>query len=396
MQLFDPALATARLIDSLGAEALARSEAYTRGSNVLALAGIAVWVLVAVLAVRLRLMERLLGMFPRWRKGWATLFALTTFFVVIDLARLPWAVLADWFYPRSYGLTRQPLWDFVGQFELDSIVTALVAGLFFMAMFALIRRVGRRWWVSAGGIAAITVATVLVLGPPLLFPLFNTYRPVPQGPVRVELERIADRAGIAHDRLFLFDGSRQSDVFTANVGGLGPAARIAISDVALDRASLDEIKVVTAHEAGHYVLGHSAKRGLVLPVLAAIGLALIAWLYGPAARLMRCTAPIGDPAGLPVFVALIALLGFAASPVLNAISRHNEAAADHYALETTNLPDALASALLKTSDIRYPRPSLFEEALFYSHPSVEHRVRAAMEWKAAHLPAGERRAITPP
>jgi STE24 endopeptidase len=130
-------------------------------------------------------------------------------------------------------------------------------------------------------------------------------------------------------------------------------------------------------------------------VLAAIGLALIAWLYGPAARLMRCTAPIGDPAGLPVFVALIALIGFAASPVLNAISRHNEAAADRYALETTNLPDALATALLKTSDIRYPRPSLFEEVLFYSHPSVEHRVRAAMEWKAAHLPAGERRATTP-
>src|SRR3546814_2583647 len=66
----------------------------------------------------------------------------------------------------------------------------------------------------------------------------------------------------------MFDGSRQSDIFTANVSGIGPAARIAISDVALDRASLDEVKVVTAHEAGHYVLGHVWRHILVLPLLA--------------------------------------------------------------------------------------------------------------------------------
>src|SRR3546814_14167050 len=72
----------------------------------------------------------------------------------------------------------------------------------------------------------------------------------------------------------MFDGSRQSDIFTANVSGIGPAARIAISDVALDRASLDEVKVVTAHEAGHYVLGHVWRHILVLPLLAFFVLAL--------------------------------------------------------------------------------------------------------------------------
>ena len=61
----------------------------------------------------------------------------------------------------------------------------------------------------------------------------------------------------------------------------------------------------------------------------------------------------------------------------------NEADADRYSLETVNLPDGLASALVKTAEYRNPRPGKLEEWLFYTHPSVESRVRMAMEWKAA-------------
>jgi STE24 endopeptidase len=74
-----------------------------------------------------------------------------------------------------------------------------------------------------------------------------------------------------------------------------------------------------------------------------------------------------------------------AQPALNALSRIDEIEADRYSLETVNLPDALASALVKTAEYRYPRPTPLEEALFYDHPSVERRVRTAMEWKAAHV-----------
>jgi len=47
------------------------------------------------------------------------------------------------------------------------------------------------------------------------------------------------------------------------------------------------------------------------------------------------------------------------------------------------LPDAMASALVKTAEYRNPRPGKLEEIIFYTHPSVERRVRMAMEWKAA-------------
>ena len=55
----------------------------------------------------------------------------------------------------------------------------------------------------------------------------------------------------------MFNGSRQSNNFTANAGGVGSTARVAISDVAFKNASLDEVRAVTGHEIGHYVLKHT-------------------------------------------------------------------------------------------------------------------------------------------
>jgi STE24 endopeptidase len=37
---------------------------------------------------------------------------------------------------------------------------------------------------------------------------------------------------------------------------------------------------------------------------------------------------------------------------------------------------------VKTAEYRNPRPGALQEFIFYTHPSVERRVRRAMEWKA--------------
>ena len=99
--------------------------------------------------------------------------------------------------------------------------------------------------------------------------------------VRTALEKIADDVQIPHDRIFMYDGSRQSEYFTANVAGIGPTARIAISDIALKEASLAEVRAVTGHEAGHYKLGHVWRYAVLFPLLAGLGLWLIQRLFAP-------------------------------------------------------------------------------------------------------------------
>lgn len=195
---------------------------------------------------------------------------------------------------------------------------------------------------------------------------------------------MAGRAGIPPEKIYMFDGSRQSNNFTANAGGVGSTARVAISDVALKSASLDEVRAVTGHEIGHYVLKHTWILLLTLAVAAIVLFWLAERVFPRVARAFGSDATIGDPRGIPVLLFLVSLFGVLSTPLLSSLSRMLETQADDYSLRTENRPDALSSALVKTAEYRYPRPSALEEIIFYDHPSVERRVRRALEWKAAH------------
>ena len=54
-----------------------------------------------------------------------------------------------------------------------------------------------------------------------------------------------------------------------------------------------------------------------------------------------------------------------------------------------HVADALSEALVKTAEYRYPLAGDLEETIFYTHPTVENRVRAAMEWKAENMGSSE-------
>jgi STE24 endopeptidase len=299
---------------------------------------------------------------------------------------LPWDLYSDYFREKSYGRTSQPLGDYLGQTALATAINAFAAALFFIGVYWLIRRTGRRWWLWSGALTAVVLAFFMLLAPVLIEPLFNKYEPVPPGRVRDAVVEMAQRAGIPPDKVYMFNGSRQSNNFTANAGGVGSTARVAISDVALHQASLDEVRAVTGHEIGHYVLKHTWYGILVFSVLAIVLFWLADRLFPRFAGAFGSNAAIGEPRGIPVLVFIVTLFGFLASPLLNSFSRMVETQADQYSLRTENRPDALSSALVKTAEYRYPRPSAFEEFVFYDHPSVERRVRMAMEWKATHPP----------
>jgi STE24 endopeptidase len=379
-----PAQEAARLVDTLGPDALAQAQAYTTGNHWVLLINVGVSLLVALIMVRLKLLDRIAARFGEPRRFLATFTVSAAFLIISSLIALPWEIYTDWYRERSFGLSSQPLGDFLGQAAIGEAITMVMGGLFLAGVYALIRRTGARWWLWSGGFAGGAALLGLLAGPALIEPLFNEYKPVPPGEVRTALEAIADDVDIPHDRIFMYDGSRQSDRFTANVSGIGPTARIAISDVALKQASIAEVRAVTGHEAGHYKLGHVWRYAVIFPVLAMVFFFLLNRLFAPTARLLGSDTRLDEPRGLPVFAVVGSVLGLLVTPLTNTITRMGESEADRYSLMTVNEPDALATALVKTAEYRYPRPSALEEALFYTHPSVEKRALRAMEWKAAH------------
>jgi STE24 endopeptidase len=381
---FDPNAATARYIDSLGPAALQKAHDYTVGKEWMLLWSLIVAGVVTWLIVRSGILDRIEAKLSEKRRNLRAFSIAFVYFIVSTILTLPWSIYADWWREKSYGRTSQPFSDWLLQLGIATIVSALIGAVFFVCLYWLMRRAGRAWWLWSGAVTAVMFAIAMLLAPVLIEPLFNKYEPVPAGQVRDAVVEMAQRAGIPPNKVYMFNGSRQSNNFTANAGGVGSTARVAISDVAFKNASLDEVRAVTGHEIGHYVLKHSWW-GILFYSVAAIILFWIADRTFPwFARRFGSTAALADPRGLPVLVFMVSLFGLLSLPVFNTFSRTLEAQADAYSLRTENRPDALSTSLVKTAEYRYPRPGRLEEIIFYDHPSVESRVRNAMEWKAAH------------
>ena len=382
---FDTEAATNAYIDSLGSEALAQAAAYTAGNQWLMLWSLGVTIISTWLIIQSGILTSLSNKLSGSR-AFNRAFRVSAAFVVLSaIIELPWTIYTSWYRQTQYEMTDQPLGDFLGQSGLGLALNAVVLGLLLATFYVLIKKAGRLWWAWFGGITASLMATMMLLGPIVIQPMFNEYSPIPEGDVKQAVEALAIEANIPTERVFMYDGSRQSNNFTANVSGIGSSARIAISDVALNEADLDEVKAVTGHEIGHYISGHIWWVVFLFSAQVVIAFLLADRLFKPVARAFGADEDIQNPANVPVLILLVGVLMTVFQPFNNTLSRMNEADADRYSLETVGLPDGLASALVKTAEYRDPRPAPLQELLFYTHPSVESRVRMAMEWKAEQL-----------
>jgi STE24 endopeptidase len=385
----DPAAETARWLATISPEDLERAVAYTRGGHWLLLWGTIVSILVAWIIIRTGILSGIRDRLERSRKRpkLVSLAVGVVYLLMSSILTLPWAIYQSWWRETQYGLTTQPLAGWLGEAALSTAITTVFMGLLIVALYFIIRHARRLWWAWGAGLTAAAVVFMLVVSPIFIEPLFNTYTPAPAGAMRDSVVELAQRTGTPDDKIFIYDGSKQSDRYTANVSGLFGSARVAMSDVMFTKgADLAEVRGVVGHEMGHYVHMHSLWITGVLIALAGLVFFLIDRLFPLARRMLGANrvGDISDPAGLPVLGAIAAVIGLLLTPVMSTLIRTIEVDADQFSLVHANEPDGLSKALIKTAEYRAPSPSAIEEFIFYDHPSVENRVRMAMEWKATH------------
>ncbi|MDP2765648.1 MAG: M48 family metallopeptidase [Brevundimonas sp.] len=385
----DPAAETARWLATISPEDLERAVAYTRGGHWLLLWGAIVGIVVAWIIIRTGVLSGIRDRLERRRKRpkLVSLVVGVTYLLMSFVLTLPWAIYQGWWRETQYGLTEQPLAGWLGEAVLGTAISTVFLGLLIVALYFIIRHARRLWWAWGAGLTAVAIVLLLLAAPIFIEPLFNDYTPAPDGPMRDSVVELAQRTGTPDDKIYIYDGSRQSDRYTANVSGLFGSARVAMSDVMFAKgADLAEVRGVVGHEMGHYVHMHSLWLTGFMIVLAAIGFWLVDRLFPLAKRLLGANrvGDISDPAGLPVLAVIGAVLGLLSTPLQSTLIRMIETDADRFSLVHANEPDGLSRALIKTAEYRAPSPSAIEEILFYDHPSVENRIRMAMEWKATH------------
>ncbi|WP_156256967.1 M48 family metallopeptidase [Sandarakinorhabdus oryzae] len=385
---FDPELATQAYMATLKGAARAKSDAYFEGGYWLIL-----WNFLAALAANLIVLR--LGWaarLSRWARGRAgpTLAALifaVPYLLLVTLLTSPLAIYAEFFREHAYGLSNQGFAEWGGEQLMIIAINSAIAALLWMGVHGVIRRWPTNWWVGGTALTIAVMMVTITLAPLYLEPLFNRYTPLPDGPVKTAVLKLARANGVPASNVYLVDASRQSDRISANVAGLFGTTRIALNDNLL-KQDINEIRAVMAHELGHYVLNHVWKFLLSLALLIAVVFALVAkgtpWLltrFGQRWEIEGMT----DPGVLPALMIMLSAVFFVATPITNSLIRTQEQEADMFGMNAARAPDSFARIAMKLSQYRKIEPSPLEEMVFFDHPSGHTRVFTAMRWKAEHL-----------
>lgn len=400
---FDVEAETQRYLATVSGEAREKSDAYYEGGYWLLLWGTLVTVAVSWLLLATRLSARIRDwMEARTRRRWLTNAGYAAAWTVLTaLLTLPWDLYEGFFREHQYGLSTQSLPEWLRDFSIESLVNVVLLCVALPLLYALLRRAPRTWWIWGAGATIAFVAFMNFLSPVMIAPLFNSYTPLPDGPVREAVLSMAHANGVPADNVYMVDASRQTNRISANVSGLGSTIRISLNDNLLNQGTPEEIKAVMAHELGHYVLDHSVFLLMAFGLVLAVGYAFTHFaLKGLIARFGARwdVRGVDDIAGLPALVAVLTVFFFLATPVTNTITRTVETQADIFGLNAAREPDGFATIALKLSSYRKLAPSPLEEAWFYDHPSGASRIRMAMRWKAENLddatPSGEVAAVS--
>jgi STE24 endopeptidase len=171
----DAPAATAAYIDGLGADTLAKAAAYTTGNHWLLLWGLLVSALVALVIVRWGVLDRVEARLGRRGPNLRAFVVGVVYFLVSALLSVPWALYEEWWREKAYGRTSQPLADFLGQGLLSILIAAVLGALFFVGVYALIRRAGRAWWAWSAGLTAVALSAFMLAAPVVIEPLFNDF-----------------------------------------------------------------------------------------------------------------------------------------------------------------------------------------------------------------------------
>lgn len=389
--VFDPVAETEALLNTLPAEARAKSDAYFEGGYLIQVWNLVLSLVIAWLLLHFHVTVKLRDLAERifQRRYLQGVLFIVLFVVVSALLNLPNDYYVGFVREHRFGLSNLTTGGWLGEQFKALIVSVIFLSLVGSFLYQGIRQAPQRWWVLASLATPFFLLFLMVLSPVFVAPLFNKYTPLTDARVRDPILSMARANGVPVDNVYQFDASKQTKRVSANVSGAFHTIRVSLNDNLLNRCTPAEVQAVMAHELGHYVLNHTYKMAVAFSLVIAAGFWFAHWFYGAVSRRHGAAwglRGIDDLAGMPLLLAGLGVFMFLATPVTNSIIRINEVEADIFGLNAGREPDGFATTALKLSEYRKLAPGKWEEIIFFDHPSGYQRILMAMRWKAEYQP----------
>lgn len=296
--------------------------------------------------------------------------------LAVGIAALPFSWLT-FNRGRDLGLFTQDWTGWLSDQLLAALIGALIAGIGAILVIFFWRRFRNWFWLPTSALIALYALVTVWLWPVLVAPLFNDFTPLEDGPVRSQIEWVADESGVDVGGIYVVDASRRSRALNAYVNGIGSTKRVVIYDNVINDLDREELSSLIAHELGH-VKSNDIYRGLAFALLV-IPLGVLFVQLATVGLARWRDDDLDGPAVIPALALFATLAVLVIGVPGNVLSRNIEAHADRFALDTTGDPVGLVGLQRKLTltNLSDPDPPAAFQFIFATHPSTMQRIGAA-------------------
>lgn len=298
-----------------------------------------------------------------------------------DLISVPFDYYETFHIEQKYGLNTTTNKTFILD-KLKSWMLVLIVGtpVLSLVIWLYMRFDDNFWWMVWIFFSIISV-TFSLLYSNLIVPLFNKQAHLEAGPLRDQIQQLADKTGFHYNNVYVIDGSKRSQRANAYFTGFGSKKRIVLYDTLISSFSIDEIVSVLAHEIGHYKKKHTLK-GLFFSILQ---MGVLLFLFSVIVDNPLVYKAIGTNMGfhisIIVFMILYSPFSFILSLLTNYFSRKYELEADNYAAQTASALSLIAALKSLTSNnMSDMTPHPWFVKAYYSHPPLIERIKGLSEY----------------
>lgn len=306
------------------------------------------------------------------------IFILFLFFAgfVSSILFFPSDYYLEFYLEHKYALSNQTfvkwLWE-----DFKGFLVSVVIGIPLMLLFFYtLNKFGGLWWLPFSVLLFIVSVLLARIAPVVIFPLFYKVTPLENEVLKERIVKLSNDAGMKVENVYIFNMSKNTKKANAAFTGLGSSKRILLGDTLVENFTLEEIETVIAHELGHYKRKHIIKNIIIGALSSFLTFFLIAILYDFSLGWFGFALRT-EIAALPLLALWGMIIGIVQMPLSSFISRKFEYQADEYAVKSTGKKDDFISSLKKLTkqNLADEKPHPLVEWFFYSHPSVNNRIR---------------------
>ncbi|EAI4351404.1 M48 family metallopeptidase [Campylobacter jejuni] len=303
-----------------------------------------------------------------------TLFLLS-FLIITSILNLPLSIYESFIKDKAHGFSNMTVKLFIKD-TMKSLILTLIFG--FLILYALLfcyDFFGTFWWIAAFIFAFCIIVIINLIYPTLIAPIFNKMKKLDDENLLKKISSLMKQCGFSANGVYVIDASKRDKRLNAYFGGLFKSKRVVLFDTLLKALNERELLAVLGHELGHFV-----HKDIIKALFnGAITMFLLFFVFANLPEFVYLESHLeGVNGGVFALLFILAnIFSFLISPMLNALSRKNEFAADQHGAKVTSKEDMKNALIaLARENKAFIKTSKIYTFFYLSHPSISDRIKA--------------------